>query len=381
MAPPTILFTAEAAEEQDETYVHSLGLNGLLELIGLDPSLASYERSLFAESMLQYSRRMKTDEENQKLDRTIEGFLGVLSRHFLSHAAQKALEFLLRHYRIHRHNSAALVRCILPFHGTRLFVRVAALLRGGDEKAGWLRAAGGERMSVPPPRTLLVQRAAKEVPLLEHLHALGSAHAVASSFSAVAMLEMAAELSFLGGKEAQLLRTLLEHARQGLTADAAAERRLAGMLLLVQLSCRGSLAAEPARLLAELVGARLRQADSAAEARDCLQCLIVLHRLPPLAAVANKNTGAGAAWPPLVTDVDPTDAATKATLSAVSDLCTRCDASALLRPLLLQLYEAKDAAPDAAARAVLALPVRSLARPVAALLASLEAVRLTNLYV
>lgn len=373
MAPPTILFTAEAAAEQDEAFVHSIGLNGLLELIAIDPSLASYERSLFAESSLRYSRRMQTAEANQKLDRTMEGLLGVLSRHFLSHAAQKALEFLLRHYRIHRHNSAALLRCILPYHGTRLFVRVAALLRGGDERSGWLRAAGGERISVPPPRSLLVQRAAKESPLLDQLLSLGSAHAVAASFSAVTLLEMAGEASFSGG-DAPLLRALLEYARLGLTADATTERRLGGMLLLVQLCCRHSVAREPVHLLAELVGARLRQAESVAEARDCLQCLLVLHRLPPLAAGA----GGPAQWPALFSvetgvGPDPSQPATRAMLSAVGELCTQYDASALLRPLLLQLAAAGLAAPESAAAAVLALPVRSLARQIAALLAALEA--------
>jgi hypothetical protein len=372
MAPPTILFTAEAAAEQDEAFVHSIGLNGLLELIAIDPGLASYERSLFAESALQYSRRMQTAEANQKLDRTVEGFLGVLSRHFLSHAAQKALEFLIRHYRIHKHNSAALLRCILPYHATRLFVRVAALLRGGDERNGWLRAAGGERISVPPPRSLLVQRGAKESPLLDHLLALGSTHAVATSFSTVALLEMAGEASFSGG-DAPLLRALLEHARLGLTVEATTERRLGGMLLLVQLCCRHSVAREPMRLLSELIGARLRQAESAAEARDCLQCLLVLHRLPPLAIGA----GAIADWPALFSvdtsgGPDPSHPATRAMLSAVTELCTHYDASALLRPLLLQLAAAGHAAPAPATEAVLALPVRSLARPVAALLAALE---------
>ena len=136
---PTILFASSVAAEQDETFVHSLGLNGLLELIAADASFAPYEQTLFAESALQYSRRMQTAEQNGKLDRRVEGFLTLLSAHFLSQAAQKALEYLLRHFRVHRHNSASLLRCILPYHGTRAFVRVAQLLRGSEQRGAWLR--------------------------------------------------------------------------------------------------------------------------------------------------------------------------------------------------------------------------------------------------
>ncbi|EOD15958.1 hypothetical protein EMIHUDRAFT_451580 [Emiliania huxleyi CCMP1516] len=281
---PTILFASSVAAEQDETFVHSLGLNGLLELIAADASFAPYEQTLFAESALQYSRRMQTAEQNGKLDRRVEGFLNLLSAHFLSQAAQKALEYLLRHFR--------------------------------------------------------------DTELLGQLTYLGAAHRVAASFSAVALLEIASRMRFTDA-EAPLLRSLLEHAREGIASETAPDRRLVGMMLITQLAARRSLAADPAKLLAALVGARLRRAREAEEARGCLhgEC----------GAVGAKPT------------------ALRALLDAVAALSGSHDVSTLIPPLLLQLAESSLAHPKAAAGVLRALPVRNLARPVAALLASLEA--------
>ena len=74
-------------------------------------------------------RGLQTAEATAKVDRTLGSFLQLLSPHFLHSAAHKALEFLIRRFEIHKYNTDAVLACVLPYHGTRWFVRMVQLLR------------------------------------------------------------------------------------------------------------------------------------------------------------------------------------------------------------------------------------------------------------
>lgn len=64
-------------------------------------------------------------QENDELDQLISDFLKLLSPYASEHAAHTVLEYLIRRYRINEMNADALIRCLLPFHDTK--VRSAAV--------------------------------------------------------------------------------------------------------------------------------------------------------------------------------------------------------------------------------------------------------------
>jgi hypothetical protein len=75
------------------------GNSGLDQLSRLDARLSAYRDTLFRKDAGLYDRDKQTKEEVAKVDASIEGFLFLLSVHFLQPGAFKTLEYLLRRYR------------------------------------------------------------------------------------------------------------------------------------------------------------------------------------------------------------------------------------------------------------------------------------------
>ena len=138
-------------------------------------------------------RGLQTAEATAKIDRTLGSFLQLLSPHFLHSAAHKALEFLIRRFEIHKYNMDAVLACVLPYHGTRWFVRMVQLLRLKETCWSWLQGKHG--MS-PPARATFVARCRKDARVLKQLCLLGLSEAQEPcsrgrvAFTTVVVLEM-----------------------------------------------------------------------------------------------------------------------------------------------------------------------------------------------
>ena len=138
-------------------------------------------------------RGLQTAEADAKIDRTLVSFLQLLSPHFLHSAAHKALEFLIRRFEIHKYNVDAVLACVLPYHGTRWFVRMVQLLRLQETCWKWLQ--GKQGMS-PPSREAFVSRCRKDARVLKQLCLLGLTEAEEPcsrgrvAFTTVVVLEM-----------------------------------------------------------------------------------------------------------------------------------------------------------------------------------------------
>lgn len=70
----------------------------------------------------------QTQEENQKIDELVTKFLLLLSPYFLQASSFKVLEWLIRHFQVNEMNVNEMMRCILPYHETRQFIRVLQTL-------------------------------------------------------------------------------------------------------------------------------------------------------------------------------------------------------------------------------------------------------------
>ncbi|KAL3869078.1 hypothetical protein ACJMK2_041804 [Sinanodonta woodiana] len=138
----SLLFDPKEAASIDRETFYALGTNGLEELITLYEGFQEYESSLYAESSLTFERSVQTKEVNQKLDETISHFLIHLSPYCLLKPAHKALEWLIYRYHIHHYNMDDLILCFLPYHESRIFVRVIQLFKFDSKiatKWDWLQ--------------------------------------------------------------------------------------------------------------------------------------------------------------------------------------------------------------------------------------------------
>jgi len=95
----SILFTEKEAATIDLQTLHSIGVNGLLELKKFDARFGTFESNLFAPASVELDRELQTEDVNRKLDKTIEHFLLLLSPFMLLKPAHKAFEYLLRRHR------------------------------------------------------------------------------------------------------------------------------------------------------------------------------------------------------------------------------------------------------------------------------------------
>ncbi|ORY38605.1 hypothetical protein BCR33DRAFT_720629 [Rhizoclosmatium globosum] len=123
----SLLFTDPVeASDLDIDAFFSIGRNGLAGLISLSPSsqFDQFSDSLFSETLKNQDRMLLGKEENASLDKLIHKFLALVSPHLLHSSAFKALEWLIKRFRIQEFNIDGLIRCALPFHDTWQFTRV-----------------------------------------------------------------------------------------------------------------------------------------------------------------------------------------------------------------------------------------------------------------
>ncbi|TSL75270.1 HEAT repeat-containing protein 1 [Bagarius yarrelli] len=133
----SILFDPKDAATMDRATIYALGCTGLDELLGIEPAFTEFQETLFSQASLSLERSVQSREVNQKLDRDISSFLVRLSPYFLLKPALKCLEWLVNRFHIHLYNQDSLIACVLPYHETKVFVRVVQLLMIDDPTHRW----------------------------------------------------------------------------------------------------------------------------------------------------------------------------------------------------------------------------------------------------
>ena len=87
-----------------------------------------------------------------------------MSPFFLLKASHKCLEYLIRRYSIHEHNKDALLKCMLPYHTSNVFVRMVQLMT--LKQGTWHFLEQCKKNGVPLDRKVLVEHAAKNRSIL-----------------------------------------------------------------------------------------------------------------------------------------------------------------------------------------------------------------------
>jgi U3 small nucleolar RNA-associated protein 10 len=140
-------------------------LSGLEDLEKLDVRFKEFRNTLYSLTSKQFERSVHTVEVNTKIDEEIERFLVLISPYFTLRSSQKALEWLVNRYHIQQFNIDAFVMCVLPFHDTKIFVRVIQLvsLKNKFSKWNWLYPL--QKPGIPLPKKTLLNCCAKELGL------------------------------------------------------------------------------------------------------------------------------------------------------------------------------------------------------------------------
>lgn len=133
----SLLFDPKEAACMDRSTFYALGCTGLEELLGIEPAFLEFQDTLFSKASLTLERSVQSKEVNEKLDAGISLFLTRLTPYFLLKPAHKCIEWLVHRFHIQLYNPDSLLACVLPYHDTKVFVRVLQLLNIKEATNRW----------------------------------------------------------------------------------------------------------------------------------------------------------------------------------------------------------------------------------------------------
>ncbi|KAB0395895.1 hypothetical protein E2I00_011019 [Balaenoptera physalus] len=168
----SLLFDPKEAATIDRDTAFAIGCTGLEELLGIDPSFERFEAPLFSQLAKTLERSVQTKAVNKQLDENISLFLIHLSPYFLLKPAQKCLEWLIHRFHIHLYNQDSLIACVLPYHETRIFVRVIQLLKINNSKHKWFWLLPIKQSGVPLAKGTLVTHCYKDLGFMDFICSL-----------------------------------------------------------------------------------------------------------------------------------------------------------------------------------------------------------------
>uniref|UniRef100_A0A8B9QBN7 HEAT repeat-containing protein 1 n=1 Tax=Apteryx owenii TaxID=8824 RepID=A0A8B9QBN7_APTOW len=165
----SLLFDCKEAATIDRDTFFAIGCTGLEELMGIDPTFEVFQHSLFSSMSKGLERSVQTKAVNQQLNQNISLFLTHLSPYFMLKPAQKCLEWLIHRFHIHLYNQDSLIGCVLPYHETKLFVRVIQLLniKNPTHKWHWLNPI--RKPGVPLARGTLITHCYKDLDFMDFI--------------------------------------------------------------------------------------------------------------------------------------------------------------------------------------------------------------------
>uniref|UniRef100_A0A6Q2WUA3 HEAT repeat-containing protein 1 n=1 Tax=Esox lucius TaxID=8010 RepID=A0A6Q2WUA3_ESOLU len=165
----SLLFDPKDAASMDRSTFFALGCTGLEELLGIEPAFSEFQETLFSQSSMGLERSVQVKEVNEKLDAGISLFLARLSPYFLLKPAQKCIEWLIHRFHIQLYNVDSLLACALPYHETKVFVRVIQLLKLNDPTYRWNWLEGLQKPGVPLARGTLITHCYKDLGFMDFI--------------------------------------------------------------------------------------------------------------------------------------------------------------------------------------------------------------------
>ncbi|KAL2024392.1 hypothetical protein VTK56DRAFT_8203 [Thermocarpiscus australiensis] len=203
----SLIFEPRVAAGQTFAEIYTVCYEGFEELCRLDPRFAPFNSTLFSEQSQDADRTQMTAEENAALDKRINSFLHLAGSRLRLMPAIKAIEWLIRRFRIHEFNTATLMTTFLPYHTIPAFVTLLSILPA-NIPLEYRFLDPYIRSLTAPPRAAIVREATNRPELL-------SAISQYTLESCRAKQEYPGLVSFWGGVVAEAVNGMLDKMRSG----------------------------------------------------------------------------------------------------------------------------------------------------------------------
>ncbi|OLN93949.1 U3 small nucleolar RNA-associated protein 10 [Colletotrichum chlorophyti] len=206
----SLIYEPKVAANQSYQALYTTCSEGFEELCELDARFRPFSNTLFSEQSQSEDRTQMTAAENAELDNKVESFLRLVGSRLRLMPAIRALEWLVRRFRIHEYNTRSLITTFLPYHSIPAFVTLLSIL---PSKIPYeYRFLNPYIKSLTcPPRSVLVHESIKQAAFLDTL----SEYTLAACRN---QQQYPTLISFWGGIMTEAVNGLLENMRSGRSA-------------------------------------------------------------------------------------------------------------------------------------------------------------------
>ncbi|MCJ1435688.1 snoRNA-binding rRNA-processing protein utp10 [Xylographa pallens] len=252
----SLLFDQNVAASQDFDTIYQICLEGYQELCQMDKRFVGFARSIFSEQSKTEERTQMTAAQNKELDEVLESFLSLVGARLLLRPALKAVEWLVRRFRVHEHNILCLTLTFLPYHTMPIFAILLSIFPKNIPPSLKFLHPYIESLACPPRHTI-VYTAIHSQSFFSALtgyvlkaSSAGHHYAALISYWATVMTEAVAGLvdqSMSGRRETQrkneqdLLLRILPFLNEGLSMRQVPELRIGCYMILTVVASKMNL--------------------------------------------------------------------------------------------------------------------------------------------
>ncbi|KAI0011790.1 armadillo-type protein [Xylariaceae sp. FL0662B] len=203
----SLIFEPRVATSQNFQTLYSICREGFEELCQLDSRFVPFNTTIFSEQSQNEDRSQMTAAENVELDKKITSFLRLAGARLRLMPAIKAIEWLIRRFRIHEYNTEILVSTFLPYHTIPVFVTLLSILPSTIPQV-YRFLDPYIRSLTHPPRSILVHQAIHHPDFL-------AAISLYTIDTCRAQQHYPALISFWGGIMTEAINGMLDKMRSG----------------------------------------------------------------------------------------------------------------------------------------------------------------------
>ncbi|KAH8703156.1 putative SSU processome component Utp10 [Talaromyces proteolyticus] len=124
----SLIFDYKTAKSQDFHAIYEICYDGFRELCQLDTRFTEFDRNIFSPHSKTQDRAEMTPAQNKELDSVLESFMALVGGRLQLSPAIRALEWLVRRFRVHEFNTAFFVLTFLPYHSLPIFLNLLHIL-------------------------------------------------------------------------------------------------------------------------------------------------------------------------------------------------------------------------------------------------------------
>ncbi|KAJ9645553.1 snoRNA-binding rRNA-processing protein utp10 [Knufia peltigerae] len=155
----SLIFDRPVAAKQDWDTIYQICVEGYQELCVLDSRLREFDQNLFSPQAKEQDREQLNKAQNEALGVVIERCLAILGSKVLLRPGVRAVEWLVRRFRVHVYNTSVLLATFLPYHETPVFRNLLSIIPANKIVNEWKFLGPYHKTAANVPRHALVYSA------------------------------------------------------------------------------------------------------------------------------------------------------------------------------------------------------------------------------